>query len=1835
MLIIIISINIFLILRISALPLSNDSEQSILSDQIFIPANSPVKSTLIQAQESIQEAIDAADPGDVLIVESGIYIESINITKSLTMMGRNTGLGPPVIDAGGKNSSVTLSADGISIEGFKIINSSERHGNAGLKLISNKNLIKDNIVTQNKGTGISLLGSRGNKIANNTVIENGLHGISLDKGSSRNEISYNIISRNNASGMGLWNDSDENLLEYNLVFLNQMGISLWSNCDQNQLLRNNASMNNFSGIQIYGCMESIVAGNIAGSNNYSGITAVSSSKGRIKDNNVSHNKYGINVAGSYDDEISGNLAGWNLQQGVKISDSRNMRLDENQFDGNREALLVTGSEFVAAYSNNASFNDVGIALQDCQFCSLMNNVAFKNNNGMVLARSSQCTFSSNQISYNHLEGLVLGSSNENVIEENEFEGNYDGIYIDNASGNSIKGNRARENIDHGILLMNNSSKNYVSENYLQKNGWGILIAGSQDNILQENIARNNYYGLYLYYSQGNNVSGTTLSENIYNFGDIGFSSSNALDLSNTADGKLIYYLVGESEATIDEESKAGVVYCIDCRNITIKDLSISNSSRAVYLRNTTGSRITGNRIRSSWNGIFLDCSPGNLLEANDVESTENAIFLDSSHLNRLGSNRAVNNSYGIVLEGSRNNSIASNTASINYAGLLLAHASDSNTVQENDLKGNGIGIYLNSSSGNLLQENNASRSEYVGIDLVNSSGNEIQENSVDLCWLGVYLKGSWGNLLKENRIEENQKSGLHFFESSSNIISQNKACKNHLDGIMLDESDNNNLSANVADCNLRAGIRIQNSSRNTLEENAAANNTWGLYHENSSQAVMRGNFMAGNRYNFYSRGLNDIDTSNQINSALFKENRSVYYLVNDSDRFIGPSSGAGTVYCFNCSNITINSINLTNSVYGILLENTSSSRIEGSNLSGNQVGLGIFASRDNFVNGNEILYNEQDGLLVMASERNSIGRNNVTKNKKNGIVFRSSSSSEISFNLVAENVDAGIKLNGSRLNSLISNRLEDNGAGILLDFSGGNTLDDNRMENHLCNFNVTGQNLADFDNNIPSSNLLNEKPLYYLVNVSDIALNSTSRAGSVFGFNCSNLTLENLTIADNYLGIYLRHTSDSKVTGNRLINNIYGLYLFGCENNSLESNLAIRNELGYYLRFSDKNILFRNRASSSTGSGISLQGSSRNILKENIMEDNRYGLDINRENDIDISNRVNGHSVYLLANEWDRVIDDNVLAGAVYCFNCTNITIRAQNLSAAFRAISLFNTSGSLIEDNYLSNNWEGIYLENSSENAIKENRMVQNSHSGINLSLSDSNHLEGNVAEFNQHGISLLDSKNNTIASNSLAENSGSGIRLLSSPGNNLTDNRAYRNGYGMSVEASGESRMSKNNLSANRYNFALSGDERAHLINFIEQDNLADGKPIIFLIGSHGEVIDKNYNAAAVYCIDCNGITLQDQNISNSQYGIYLYNTTLSRVIRSSVRDCETGIILVDSESNTLDKNRIEKNGFGIYLKDSSSNQISQNLVARSSKDGIKLFESNENAIWKNNIKSCNLSGIHLDPSNNNNVTSNYVQDNGEDNVNYGSGSESNNLRDNGLEAESAPSGIGTGRDGGEGTAPEAETVDYSALVEAEKCKLKEGKIAFEPEREMIVGEVYRVEARISIDESMEDLIAGLSTQGKVMVKSIPVSTFMKVRLTGPKFDISPISDERQLVAKGGYREWLWDVTPMASGTHNLTLSAFAEIVLPGQQPMTIDSRVFCSQITVKAKEVPVAEKTEGFLQKNWQFILGTLIIGSGLLKWILGKIKANASKAKGQAQARVQDQKNAEEGKPPKNR
>ena len=66
----------------------------------------------------IQEAINNASAGDTILVHSGVYYENVVVDRSVTLKG----IDHPVVDAGGEGSVITLTADGITLEGFTATN---------------------------------------------------------------------------------------------------------------------------------------------------------------------------------------------------------------------------------------------------------------------------------------------------------------------------------------------------------------------------------------------------------------------------------------------------------------------------------------------------------------------------------------------------------------------------------------------------------------------------------------------------------------------------------------------------------------------------------------------------------------------------------------------------------------------------------------------------------------------------------------------------------------------------------------------------------------------------------------------------------------------------------------------------------------------------------------------------------------------------------------------------------------------------------------------------------------------------------------------------------------------------------------------------------------------------------------------------------------------------------------------------------------------------------------------------------------------------------------------------------------------------------------------------------------------------------------------------------------------------------------------------------------------------------------------------------------------------------------------------------------------------------
>jgi parallel beta-helix repeat protein len=198
--------------------------------------------------QSIQAAIDAAEPGDLVLVADGEYTENVSITKQVLLHGvfaednskgsgvvivaRDTAL--PVITVEGVT-GVTI--DGINVKGSikeagilvlrsvrtTVTRSSAVENRIGISLINSmSNIITNNRTEFNETYGIYLERSNENTITKNRAGQNRDKGIFLSY-ANRNEISNNSTNHNVWNGILIW-DSDDNRITGNKAYRNMYSI---------------------------------------------------------------------------------------------------------------------------------------------------------------------------------------------------------------------------------------------------------------------------------------------------------------------------------------------------------------------------------------------------------------------------------------------------------------------------------------------------------------------------------------------------------------------------------------------------------------------------------------------------------------------------------------------------------------------------------------------------------------------------------------------------------------------------------------------------------------------------------------------------------------------------------------------------------------------------------------------------------------------------------------------------------------------------------------------------------------------------------------------------------------------------------------------------------------------------------------------------------------------------------------------------------------------------------------------------------------------------------------------------------------------------------------------------------------------------------------------------------------------------------------------------------------------------------------------------------------------------------------------------------------------------
>lgn len=159
----------------------------------------------------IQEAIDIANTGDTIEVQSGKYEEFVEVNKQLSLHGVNTGQGLPVVLLDTYKSTIKIIEDSVTLDGF-IVKSSNL--GTGIEITSNNSRISGNVISGNN-VGIYVFGSRNNEITGNSIVDNRIHGIYI-KNSINNIVRDNFIERNYFNGIRSVNTNDNIFFRNNI-----------------------------------------------------------------------------------------------------------------------------------------------------------------------------------------------------------------------------------------------------------------------------------------------------------------------------------------------------------------------------------------------------------------------------------------------------------------------------------------------------------------------------------------------------------------------------------------------------------------------------------------------------------------------------------------------------------------------------------------------------------------------------------------------------------------------------------------------------------------------------------------------------------------------------------------------------------------------------------------------------------------------------------------------------------------------------------------------------------------------------------------------------------------------------------------------------------------------------------------------------------------------------------------------------------------------------------------------------------------------------------------------------------------------------------------------------------------------------------------------------------------------------------------------------------------------------------------------------------------------------------------------------------------------------------
>ena len=447
-------------------------------------------------------------------------------------------------------------------------------------------------------------------------------------------------------------------------------------------------------------------------------------------------------------------------------------------------------------------------------------------------------------------------------------------------------------------------------------------------------------------------------------------------------------------------------YSIDLTNSSNNSLS-NNNCTCISLQNSNNNHISNNTCSNNRRGgIRIRYSNNNKLIGNALVESGLFIWGDSvsNYTQEIDTSNTVNGKPVYYRKDASGGRIADD------AGQVILVNCTNVTVENQNINNASVGINIAFSHCITIRNNTCSYNRAGGISLMNSSNCSISDN---ICsnnnyvygGEGIYLRYSSNNSISRN-ICSNNGAGISLWPSDTNTISNNTCSNNHrlyiwlMDGAYwygsgIEGSGLNNRIYNNTCSNNDRGIYLEDSSNNSISSNTVCNNSWhGIDLRGSSKNTITGNTFVNDSL-FLTGSYQNTVEDNTVNG------KPLVYLKDVSNYKV---EDAGQVILVKCNNITVENLDLSNTICGVELWKTENSRISSNKVSNNLNGISLGESNNNTITGNNASNNNR-GIVLESSRNNAISSNTVCNNSWRGIYLKYSRNNKIYFNNFINNTD--------------------------------------------------------------------------------------------------------------------------------------------------------------------------------------------------------------------------------------------------------------------------------------------------------------------------------------------------------------------------------------------------------------------------------------------------------------------------------------------------------------------------------------------------------------------------------------------------------------------------------------------------------------------------------------------------------------------------------------------------------------------------------------------------------------------------------------------------------------